>query len=142
MLAQAEKPEFVPEIQEGSVIQETQDQNYYVYNGFKVPKHFGWWIVLMELSRMRNVELEIVYSRGVVKSRPELFTMDAENCIAPEMPLIVNIYKVKRERVNYGLEHLFGRRYRKIRRKVTTLRNLEGLDPNPWESLNMIKAVL
>ncbi len=141
-MLKVEKPEFVPEIEEGSVIQEVQNQNHYVYRGMKIPKHFGWWIVLMELSRMRNVELEIIYPRGIKKRKPDMFTIDEENGVAPQMPLIVNVYKVRRKRIRHDYEHLFGRSYKKVKEKVVTIRNLKGLDPNPWESLNMIKAML
>lgn len=134
------KPEFVDEIKHGIWLGE--NENFWFYRGFRVPKHFGWWIVLMELSKMRNVELEIVYSGGRIRNKPDQFTMDEKNCIAPEMPLIVKVYRVKRERVKHDYEDLFGRTYRKKREKAVTLKNLEGFDPNPIESLNMIKAML
>ncbi len=143
-MLELERPEFVEEIEKATLVQEVKDETgeYWIYKGYRVPKHFGWWIVLMELSRMKNVELEVIYSRNLVRNKPDQFTIDRENCIAPEMPLIVHVYKVKRERVNYGLEKLFGRRYKKVRERVATLKDLNGLDPHPAESLNMIKMLL
>ena len=137
---QLKKPKFVPEIEQNSIIQE--EQKFFIYNGFKVPKEFGWWIVLMELSKMKNVELEIIYDSRTKTNKPGLFTLDGENCIAPREPLIVNVYKVKRYRVKHGYERIFGKRYSKSKEKIITIRNMRGLDPNPAESLNMIKALL
>ncbi len=114
---------------------------HYRYNGHPVQKEFYWAVVLSMLMK-RGFKLRVHYSRNDVRDKPSKFSMDAENGIAPIMPLRVEVLKQEVVQVNDELSQVLGSRMDVITTKVMDLENIRGLDPDPDTSMNLFDMLV
>jgi len=118
-----------------------KDDKYYYYEGKQIPKQFGWFIVLTELLK-RGYILRVHYADGSISDKPNKFSIDEDNGIAPIMPTRVEVFKEEVEYINDDLSKIFGQKVIVKTKKVMDLEDMMGLDPDPETSLNLIGMVV
>jgi len=110
-----------------------------MYKGKMIPKHLGWYLVLLMLMEL-GYKLRITYFANRVSDKPDLFDFDPEmKGFAPVVPRKIEVFVEKVEYQEDELSSIFGPKVVKNTEKVLEIMDVNRmLDPDPNETMDII----